>query len=135
MRPSNSPDRPMSRRRALEAGVLIAGTAWVAPVIQPIALTEAAAETTSIAPSIRGQSGEANASPDFAGAQLSRSPEGNTRGGSAGSQNEPVPRTDNGGLAGTPGADQSDVPPTRAGDGSQGPDGLSVWGTPGADAR
>lgn len=43
----------MSRRRALKMGVLVAGSAWTAPVVQPIGLTEAVAEATSGVPQAR----------------------------------------------------------------------------------
>ncbi len=135
MRESGSPAPPMSRRGALEAGVLIAGTAWVAPVIQPIALSEAAADTISASPSTRGRSPETNAPPDFAGAPLSQAPPANNALGTPGSQNGIAPWIENGDPAGTSGADQSNASGTRAADGSAGPEGISVWGTPGADAR
>lgn len=38
---------PISRREALRLGTLVAGAAWVTPVIKPIDMTAAAAETTS----------------------------------------------------------------------------------------
>jgi hypothetical protein len=38
---------PMSRRDALKAGVFVAGTAWVTPVVEPLRLTLDAAEATS----------------------------------------------------------------------------------------
>lgn len=38
---------PVSRRHALKVGALVAGTVWVAPVVKPIALSAAAADTTS----------------------------------------------------------------------------------------
>lgn len=37
----------MSRRQALKAGALVAGTAWVVPVVEPFHLTAGAAEATS----------------------------------------------------------------------------------------
>ncbi len=42
--------RPISRRQALRVGTLIAGTAWVTPVVEPFALSAAAADMTSSMP-------------------------------------------------------------------------------------
>jgi len=39
--------RPINRRAALKAGVFVAGTAWIAPVLEPLRLDAAAAQTPS----------------------------------------------------------------------------------------
>lgn len=118
----------MSRRQALEDGVLIAGTAWVASVLQPITLSQASADTTSGLPGSGTRSGGVDSVHDSGDLQLPGWDE------SLESQSELLSGTEQAAPWGSPGADESGDWWTRATDGADGADGPSVSATSGADA-